>query len=186
MKKDIRYLFLFFLTFLQLACFHEEKKEDVILVDIQMQVSKVGKLKNNSYKITLEANHDRVLNFDGALFSAGCPYYRESTNLFKSKPNLAQFTHSQIVIENENHEFKVYSSGLLVDGRSIFTNCFEVDSITLELKAFCEESFVIGGMPDLFQINKNDKKIRLHLFYRDIKHKEQEFVVSSKNWIAIE
>ena len=152
-------------------------------------MSVTGEIKaDDNAKIVLELKSIDTTNlkFESAMLIPGCPFYTEKEGEFKSLPKLSDFKYSQIVIENESNEFKVYSAGLLDDRTMLMTNCMEnLDTINMILYPQQKGSIVLDGNLQEFRINPKDRKIRLHFFYKEFDSPKQGFILSSDDWISL-
>ena len=185
MKANFRNVIVCVLSLLIFGCFFDGKRDDLGPSKKKMHVT--GKIVSDNIiiNILLTSIDSQVLVFHGAMINLGCPNYEESRSIFKSIPKLDELSNSQILIENENHEFKIFSSGITDNGTAVLTNCFEVDTIKLNLEPNKEQDFIIEAAIEMIRINKSDQKARIHLFYKDDRIKNGGFIVSSKNWINL-
>lgn len=116
----------------------------------------------------------------------GCPFYQESEVLYKAKPTLDDLNFSQIIIENEEGGFRVFSSPFVDNnGEAVITmpNCAFMGKKRLVIKQGHIERVRLGisNLNDL-KVKENDKKNRLHLYYKESPNKGA--ILTSTNWIS--
>ena len=157
-------------------------KEDRMYVELGFN----SNIKSDSIKIV----------FDNKAFSLECPLYQEDQKLFIGKvPRIEDLKFSQLVIENEKGNFRVYSSKRFYGIEEVRVleevNCalYEVDQVTfsVENKQYIK-TVLIDDIRDL-QIEDTDDKIKLHYYFKPTYEMEhagyKSLVISSTNWIKM-
>lgn len=134
--------------------------------------------------------------FDNQAFIVDCPFYQEDQNLFIGEvPEIEDIKFSQLIIENEKGNFRVYSSRRFYGDKEIMTleekNCMfaGIDHVVFssDNKEFVKE-ILIEDIRDL-QVDDNDKRIRLYYYLKP--HKETNYngfnpIITSKNWLRLD
>lgn len=135
--------------------------------------------------------------FDNQAFIVDCPFYQEDQNLFIGVvPEIEDLKFSQLIIENSNGDFRVFSSRRFYGYKEIMTleekNCIfaGVDYVVFssDSKDFVKD-IIIEDIRDL-QVDDNDKKIRLHYYFKPHletnKNGFKPIIVTSKNWLRLD
>lgn len=131
---------------------------------------------------------DTSLYLDDQMFVVGCPSYQEDRTFFGNrKPLLNELKYSQIILENENGSYRVFSSQLFdKDNPSIviMPNCAFMDEKKIDLKS--EEKkileFNVEKRKDIL-VEKTDSKVRIHLYYKEPNGTGS--ILSSVSWLSV-
>lgn len=149
------------------------------------------KINNDVFllEMVFSSKVDTSLIIPGETLIVGCPFYQEEQVYFKkSKPNINELKYTQIILENERGNFRVYSSQFVNPKEEtimLMPNCAFVDEKVLNLNKGQEETFVLHVLSSTdLKVDKADKKVRIHIYYKDEVDKIG-VVISSSNWIRI-
>jgi len=168
-----------------LSCF------SVITVDCDICLNTSLKSNKDNFvvEMVLISNIDTTLVIPGEVLMVGCPFYQEEQVYFEnSKPDLDKLNHTQIILENEMGNFRVFSSEFIdLKEETILRmpDCAFIGEEILDMKMDEKSSldFNVWYLNDL-KVDKADRKVRLHIYYKD-KINKKGGVISSSNWIRV-
>ena len=138
---------------------------------------------------SLKSNKDMTMVIPGEALMVGCPFYQEEQVYFEnSNPDISELNHTQIVLENEMGNFRVFSSEFIdLKEETILRmpDCAFIGEEILDMKMDEKSSldFNVWYLNDL-KVDKADRKVRLHIYYKD-KINKKGGVISSSNWIRV-
>jgi hypothetical protein len=135
--------------------------------------------------------------FDNKAFIVDCPFYQEDqTSFIGVAPKIQDLKFSQLIIENEKGNFRVYSSKRFYSDNDTQTllevNCAFAGIDYVVFSSDNKESvrdIIIEDIRDL-QVDDNDKKIRLHYYFKP--HLEtnnngfNSIIITSNNWLRLD
>lgn len=179
----IAFLIKYSILLLFLSCKQiEECKDTICLTTLVKEVD-----SKYVVKLNFHPKIDTLLTFDDKIFSIGCPDYMEDRSVLKKKrPSLNDLKYSQILLENTNGDFRVFSSEFFKEGeeKSIdFPNCAFLVEFQLPIVAHKVTSydFFISKLDDI-RVKSSDKKVKLHIY---LKNNDGGIIINSSNWIYL-
>ncbi len=140
-------------------------------------------------KMVFHPNIDTLLYLDEQMFVIGCPLYEENINFFEGvTPTLEELKFSQIILENEDGDYRVFSSQLFdKDKPSVIKmpNCTFMNTKKVDLKNGQSNilEFSIDEKTDIL-VKEADKKVLVHLYYKDLNGRG--YIIRSANWLSVE
>jgi hypothetical protein len=137
-------------------------------------------------KMRFSSKIDTILRLNDEIFTIGCSHYLEPIAKFNKKPELVDLKHSQIVLENEDGDCRVYSSQFVEEGKTailILPNCSEMEEFNLSLfkRKIEVYEFVVTNKNDM-KVKISDRRIKLHLY---LKNGNSGGIIHSSNWINL-